>query len=103
MKSEVVGLKESGELLKYQTGKSVRNWARTFECRPERFYVPQTEGEVVEVLSAQIFFSSIACIMHNRLTIDREPCSEIRKNNSDGRRGAFALGYLLFLRMDDVS
>jgi hypothetical protein len=49
LKAEVVGFKECGEKLPYETGRVVRNWAQTFECRPERLYVPKNEDEVVEV------------------------------------------------------
>jgi hypothetical protein len=51
MKAELMGFKESGELIPYETGKVVRNWAQTFECQPERFYYPKSEDEVVEVPS----------------------------------------------------
>ena len=49
MKPEVGGLEERSHNLSYETGKIVRNWARTFECQPERFYYPKSEDDVVEV------------------------------------------------------
>jgi hypothetical protein len=33
----------------YETGRLVRNWAETFECRPERLYSPVSEEQVAEV------------------------------------------------------
>ena len=48
LKAEGVGFAERGEV-PFETGKVVRNWAQTFECRPERFYYPKTEEEVVDV------------------------------------------------------
>lgn len=50
MEAEVAaGFKERGEHIEYQTGKIVLNWARTFQCQPERFYSPKSEDNVVEV------------------------------------------------------
>jgi len=49
LKAEVLGFADCGEKVPYETGRVVRNWAQTFECRPERFYYPKTEDEVVEV------------------------------------------------------
>lgn len=49
LKAEIVGFADRGEKVPYETGRVVRNWAQTFECRPERFYCPKTEDEVVEV------------------------------------------------------
>jgi hypothetical protein len=49
LKAQVVGFKGPSEDLPYETGKIVRNWAQTFECRPERLYHPRTEDEVVQV------------------------------------------------------
>jgi hypothetical protein len=57
LKAEVVGFADCGEKVPYETGRVVRNWAQTFECRPERFYCPKTEDEVVEV---QLCISLIA-------------------------------------------
>ena len=56
MKAEVVGFKERGEQIPYETGKLVRNWAQTFECQPERFYYPKTENDVVEVYFRDRYF-----------------------------------------------
>jgi hypothetical protein len=50
MKSEVIGFQESGERIRFETGKIVQNWARTFECTPERYYTPCSENEVIQVL-----------------------------------------------------
>jgi len=43
------GGNSNGGDVPYQTDRLVRNWAETFECRPERFYAPNTEDEVVKV------------------------------------------------------
>jgi len=51
MKDELMEFKQRAELIPYETGKVVRNWAQTFECQPERFYYPKSEDEVVEVPS----------------------------------------------------
>jgi hypothetical protein len=52
LKAEVVGFKECGEKLPYETGRVVHNWAQTFECRPERFYLPKNEDQVIKVLAS---------------------------------------------------
>ena len=40
---------DKGDEIPYEEGRLVRNWARSFEARTERFYTPQTEEEVVQV------------------------------------------------------
>jgi hypothetical protein len=48
VKAEVAELIASKQI-PYESGKLVQNWARTFECRPERLYTPKSEDQVVEV------------------------------------------------------
>jgi hypothetical protein len=37
-------------MLKPDTGYRFRNWDETLECRPERFYQPESEEEVLEII-----------------------------------------------------
>jgi hypothetical protein len=51
MSVEVLGFTGKDDNGTYETGRLVRNWAETFECRPERLYTPVSEEQVVEVSS----------------------------------------------------
>ena len=96
MKGEVVlGHTERAEKMPYETGKLVQNWARTFECRPQRFYSPKSEEQVIDVLP---FFSGLWLT-----AADRESSPTAGENNSSGWRGSFTVRYTLFVRMDDVT
>jgi FAD/FMN-containing dehydrogenase len=37
-------------MLRSDTGYRFRNWDETLECRPERFYRPESEEEVIEIV-----------------------------------------------------
>ena len=37
-------------MLRSDTGYRFRNWDETLECRPERFYRPESEEEVLEIV-----------------------------------------------------
>ena len=37
-------------MLRFDTGYRFRNWDETLECRPERFYRPESEEEVLEIV-----------------------------------------------------
>ncbi len=37
-------------MLRPATGYRFRNWDGTLECRPERFYRPESEKEVLEIV-----------------------------------------------------
>ena len=51
---------EKGDEIPYEEGRLVRNWARSFEARTERFYTPQTEEEVVQVyLLFSVYLGSV--------------------------------------------
>ena len=53
MTAEAFGIKDTSEDIPYETDRIVGNWAQTFECRPERFYFPDSEEQVTEVLLSQ--------------------------------------------------
>jgi hypothetical protein len=93
MESERTGIKEGGENIEFETGKVVRNWAQTFECRPERFYTPRSEDEVIGVSSHAGYSADLDCEFGE---IDREEYSGCWS-------GAFTVGYSLFVGMDDVA
>ena len=51
---------DKGDEIPYEEGRLVRNWARSFEARTERFYTPQTEEEVVQVyLLFSVYLGSV--------------------------------------------
>lgn len=52
--AETGNIKEGNSEIAYETNKLVQNWARTFECRPERYYRPNSESEVISVSSCCI-------------------------------------------------
>jgi hypothetical protein len=98
MKGQVVlGFTERAEGIPYESGKVVENWARTFECRPERFYVPNSEEQVVDVLHMPY------CVLSVTNKADREFSATTGENDSGGWCGPFAVGYPMFVGMDDVT
>lgn len=98
MKGEVVlGLTERAERIPYESGKVIENWARTFECRPERFYAPSSEEQVIEVLHTS------CCVLSVANMTDCESSATARENDSGRWSGSFAVGHPLFVGMDDVT
>ena len=91
---------QRGEQIPYETCRVVQNWARTFECRPERFYTPKSEDDVIDVLRPHPILDPKFVA---DLGVDREPRSATRKDDSGGWSRAFAIRYSLYVRMDGVT
>jgi len=89
-----------GKQLLYKTGQVVQNWARTFECRPERFYTPKSEDDIVDVLLPSPMVNPEFV---TDLGVDREPRPTRTKDDSGGWSSAFAIRYSLYVRMDGVA
>ena len=89
-----------GKQFPYKTGKVVQNWARTFECHPERFYTPKSEDDVIHVLLPSPMVNPKFV---TDLGVDREPCSATTKDDSGSWISAFAIRYPLYVRMDGVA
>ena len=71
----------------YETDKLVQNWARTFECGPERYYRPNTESEVISVSSfPELDISNVSQRLAANDVVDCQSGTEKQKDDSHGRR-----------------